>query len=226
MFAYVFSLHQYPSQHCEKRGDCNVYRLLKTTFSTACILAAGLLWMSIVPQQAFAHGFIEKPGSRAALCSEAFGFLNLNCGSVMYEPQSLEAKKGFPHSGPADGQIASAGGLFGGILDQQSENRWFKHIMTGGEHTFTWTYTAPHNTSQWHYYITKKGWDPDKPLKRADFELIGAVPHDGSPASRNLSHHIYIPEDRLGYHVILAVWDVADTENAFYQVIDVDLVNK
>ncbi|RCK09757.1 hypothetical protein DT075_35190 [Bacillus licheniformis] len=65
----------------------------------------------IVPQQAFAHGFIEKPGSRAALCSEAFGFLNLNCGSVMYEPQSLEAKKGFPHSGPADGQIASAGGL-------------------------------------------------------------------------------------------------------------------
>ncbi|MED1749733.1 lytic polysaccharide monooxygenase [Bacillus zhangzhouensis] len=182
--------------------------------------------MSIVPQQAFAHGFIEKPGSRAALCSEAFGFLNLNCGSVMYEPQSLEAKKGFPHSGPADGQIASAGGLFGGILDQQSENRWFKHIMTGGEHTFTWTYTAPHNTSQWHYYITKKGWDPDKPLKRADFELIGAVPHDGSPASRNLSHHIYIPEDRLGYHVILAVWDVADTENAFYQVIDVDLVNK
>ena len=52
-------------------------------------------------------------------------------------------RKGFPHSGPADGQIASAGGLFGGILDQQSENRWFKHIMTGGEHTFTWTYTAP-----------------------------------------------------------------------------------
>lgn len=95
MAAYVFFLHQNPSQHCEKRGDCNVYRLPKTTFSTAFILAAGLLWMSIVPQQAFAHGFIEKPGSRAALCSEAFGFLNLNCGSVMYEPQSLEAKKGF-----------------------------------------------------------------------------------------------------------------------------------
>ena len=72
--------------------------------------------MSIIPQHAFAHGFVEKPGSRAALCSEAYGLLNLNCGSVMYEPQSLEAKKGFPHDGPADGQIASAGGLFGGIF--------------------------------------------------------------------------------------------------------------
>ena len=27
----------------------------------------------------------------------------------------------------------------------------------------------------------------------------------------------------LGYHVILAVWDVADTANAFYNVIDVDV---
>lgn len=30
---------------------------------------------------------------------------------------------------------------------------------------------------------------------------------------------------RNGYHVILAVWDVADTSNAFYNVIDVNLVN-
>ncbi len=31
--------------------------------------------------------------------------------------------------------------------------------------------------------------------------------------------------DRSGYHVILAVWDVADTANAFYNVIDVNLIN-
>ncbi|WP_321158336.1 lytic polysaccharide monooxygenase, partial [Providencia stuartii] len=34
-----------------------------------------------------------------------------------------------------------------------------------------------------------------------------------------------IPTDREGYHVILAIWDVADTNNAFYQVIDVNLSN-
>ena len=34
-----------------------------------------------------------------------------------------------------------------------------------------------------------------------------------------------MPTDRSGYHVILAVWDVADTANAFYNVIDVNLIN-
>ncbi|MEN1939018.1 lytic polysaccharide monooxygenase [Paenibacillus sp. 102] len=179
----------------------------------------------IMPQNASAHGFVEKPGSRAALCSQPYGALNLNCGSIMYEPQSLEAPKGFPQGGPVDGKIASAGGKFDGILDQQTSNRWFKNTINGGENTFTWKYTAPHLTSQWHYYITKKGWDPNKPLARADFEPIGTVKHDGSAASNNLSHKINVPTDRSGYHVILAVWDVADTANAFYNVIDVNLVN-
>ncbi|MGQ0416456.1 fibronectin type III domain-containing protein, partial [Bacillus sp. HC-TM] len=41
----------------------------------------------------------------------------------------------------------------------------------------------------------------------------------------NLTHKINVPTDRSGYHVILAVWDVADTANAFYNVIDVNLIN-
>jgi chitin-binding protein len=49
--------------------------------------------------------------------------------------------------------------------------------------------------------------------------------HDGSAASNNLTHEINVPTDRNGYHVILGVWDVADTPNAFYNVIDVNLIN-
>ncbi|PFM57475.1 chitin-binding protein [Bacillus cereus] len=191
----------------------------------AVALTAGIIGTTLIPQNAYAHGFVEKPGSRSALCSQTYGALNVNCGSVMYEPQSLEAPKGFPQGGPVDGQIASAGGKFDGILDQQTANRWFKNTITGGEYAFTWKYTAPHLTSQWHYYITKKNWNPNKPLTRADFELIGTVQHDGSAASNNLTHKINVPTDRSGYHVILAVWDVADTANAFYNVIDVNLVN-
>ncbi|KXY29346.1 chitin-binding protein [Bacillus cereus] len=191
----------------------------------AVALTAGIISTTLIPQNAYAHGFVEKPGSRSALCSPTYGALNVNCGSVMYEPQSLEAPKGFPQGGPVDGQIASAGGKFGGILDQQTENRWFKNTITGGENTFTWKYTAPHLTSKWHYYITKKGWNPNKALTRADFEPIGTVQHDGSAASNNLTHKINVPTDRSGYHVILAVWDVADTANAFYNVIDVNLIN-
>ncbi|MGE8055833.1 lytic polysaccharide monooxygenase [Bacillus mycoides] len=191
----------------------------------AVALTAGIIGTTLIPQNAYAHGFVEKPGSRSALCSPTYGALNVNCGSVMYEPQSLEAPKGFPQGGPVDGQIASAGGKFGGILDQQTANRWFKNTITGGENTFTWKYTAPHLTSKWHYYITKKGWNPNKALTRADFEPMGTVQHDGSAASNNITHKINVPTDRSGYHVILAVWDVADTANAFYNVIDVNLIN-
>lgn len=191
---------------------------------SATILAAGIIGISMAPN-AYAHGFVEKPASRAALCTQNYGALNLMCGNVMYEPQSLEAPKGFPQSGPADGKIASAGGLFGGILDQQTADRWFKNTITGGLNTFTWKYTAPHLTSKWHYYITKSGWNPNKPLTRADLELIGTVEHNGSAASNNLTHTINVPTDRSGYHIILAVWDVADTSNAFYSAIDVNLVN-
>ncbi|PKJ54132.1 lytic polysaccharide monooxygenase [Bacillus sp. SN10] len=191
----------------------------------AVALTAGIIGTTLIPQNAYAHGFVEKPGSRSALCSPTYGALNVNCGSVMYEPQSLEAPKGFPQGGPIDGQIASAGGKFGGILDQQTADRWFKNTITGGENTFTWKYTAPHLTSKWHYYITKKGWNPNKALTRTDFEPIGTVQHDGSAASNHLTHKINVPTDRSGYHVILAVWDVADTANAFYNVIDVNLIN-
>ncbi|KUF28766.1 MULTISPECIES: lytic polysaccharide monooxygenase [unclassified Lysinibacillus] len=191
---------------------------------SAAILAAGIMGISMAPN-AYAHGFVEKPASRAALCSQNYGALNLMCGNIMYEPQSLEAPKGFPQSGPADGKIASAGGLFDGILDQQTADRWFKNTITGGSNTFTWKYTAPHLTSKWHYYITKKGWNPNKPFNRADLELIATVEHNGSAASNNLTHTINVPTDRSGYHIILAVWDVADTSNAFYNVIDVNLVN-
>ncbi|PGH78289.1 chitin-binding protein [Bacillus thuringiensis] len=191
----------------------------------AVALTAGIIGTTLIPQNAYAHGFVEKPGSRSALCSPTYGALNVNCGSVMYEPQSLEAPKGFPQGGPLDGQIASAGGKFGGILDQQTADRWFKNTITGGENTFTWKYTVPHLTSKWHYYITKKGWNPNKALTRADFEPIGTVQHDGSAASNNITHKINVPIDHSGYHVILAVWDVADTANAFYNVIDVNLIN-
>ncbi|WP_144467109.1 lytic polysaccharide monooxygenase [Bacillus toyonensis] len=191
----------------------------------AVALTAGIIGTTLIPQNAYAHGFVEKPGSRSALCSPTYGALNVNCGSVMYEPQSLEAPKGFPQAGPVDGQIASAGGKFGGILDQQTADRWFKNTITGGENTFTWKFTAPHLTSKWHYYITKIGWNPNKALTRADFEPIGTVQHDGSAASNNVAHKINVPTDRSGYHVILAVWDVVDTANAFYNVIDVNLIN-
>lgn len=183
--------------------------------------AAALMLASIATAGAAnAHGYVTGPESRAAACKLG---LNTDCGSIVYEPQSLEAPKGFPASGPVDGQIASAGGQFGGKLDEQSPDRWYKNEMSTGPQTFSWTFTAPHKTAQWRYYITKQGWDQSAPLTRDALEEIAVINHDGSAASNNPSHVVDIPSDRDGYHVVLAVWDVADTVNAFYNVIDVDI---
>ena len=41
--------------------------------------------------------------------------------------------------------------------------------------------------------------------------------------SNPTQHPITLP-NKSGYHVILAVWEVADTWYAFYQAIDVDFI--
>ncbi|MGQ0417261.1 lytic polysaccharide monooxygenase, partial [Bacillus sp. HC-TM] len=75
------------------------------------------------------------------------------------------------------------------------------------------------------YYITKKGWNPNKPLTRSDLDLVPFyVKNDGGARpGTTVTHEANVPTDRSGYHLILAVWEIADTGNAFYQVIDVNL---
>lgn len=182
--------------------------------------------------QVDAHGYVETPAARGyqgSLDKNTIGWgpAMEKYGMVITNPQSLEYDKGFPQAGPADGRIASAQGGKGQItdfvMDSTGANRWTKQDIKTGVNTFSWHYTAPHSTTKWHYYMTKVGWNPEKPLARADFDFIGEVKHDGSAASNNKSHQIVVPENRSGYHVILAVWDVADTANAFYNVIDVNV---
>lgn len=180
------------------------------------LVGGGLTVVAATP--ASAHGYVN-----GTVVARAAATQNTDRGAVANEPQSLEAPKGFPESGPADGKLASAGGLFGGVLDQQTAARWWKNPVSAGPLTVTWQYTAPHRTSQWRYYLTKPGWNPNAPLTRSEFELIATVPHDGGAASTRPAHTITIPADRSGYHILYAIRDVADTTNAFYNTIDLDV---
>src|SRR5699024_11964644 len=74
-------------------------------------------------------------------------------------------------------------------------------------------------TDNWYYYVTAEDWDPTTPVKRSDLELFCSYADQGARPDFSVSHDCEIP-DREGYHVILAYWEVADTANAFYQVID------
>ncbi|WP_079241144.1 lytic polysaccharide monooxygenase [Chryseobacterium indologenes] len=179
-----------------------------------------------------AHGYVMSPASRGYQGSLDKATLGYSAafsiyGSIINEPGSLEAPKGFPALGPADGKIASANGSIGGdtTLDIQTADRWKKTNITTGVNAFIWKYLAYHATAKWHYYMTKQGWNPNQPLSRQDLELIGTITHNGTPPQDNVSHQITVPANRTGYHIILAVWDVADTTNAFYNVIDVNVTS-
>ena len=188
------------------------------------LVAGGIMLVMFVVTLLFsgtvlAHGYIDSPSSRADLCAKK---VNKNCGFIIYEPQSLEAYKGFPAAGPADGKIASANGAFP-ELDQQSATRWSKVNITPGTTTFHWTIEANHATTSWKYYITKQDWNPNAPLSRASFDLTPFcnVDYKGKQPPHSYSDTCNVPS-RTGYQVILAVWEIADTANAFYNVIDVD----
>lgn len=180
------------------------------------------LGLSIITFQALSHGYISQPESRSYLCKTGD---NTGCGAVQWEPQSVEGSDGFPQAGVADGELAAGGISHFSELNQSGTTRWHKTPLNTGWNTFSWHFTANHVTQDWRYFITKPGWNPEQALTRDAFELAPFCAHSGNlqrPAV-DTSHQCYIPDDRQGYHVILGVWDVGDTANSFYQVIDVEL---
>ncbi|MBP2001501.1 chitin-binding protein [Paenibacillus shirakamiensis] len=189
---------------------------------TAALALMGAVLMLVFAGSASAHGYIESPGSRSALCAQG---INKNCGSIQYEPQSVEGVGNFPTAGVPDGNLAGVGKY--PELEEQSADRWTKITMNGGKNTFQWKLTALHATKEWKYYITKKGWDQSKPLTRAQLDLTPFcyINDKGARPNATVTHECNVPTDRSGYNIILAVWEIADTGNAFYQVVDVNLVN-
>ncbi|MEU1449202.1 lytic polysaccharide monooxygenase [Streptomyces mirabilis] len=86
-------------------------------------------------------------------------------------------------------------------------------------------------------HLLRPHWDPSAPLSRDQFEPepfatykpYGDIPHWEMPDAStdpNLDkpHTIRLPE-RSGYHVVLGVWEVADTGHAFYQVMDANFTH-
>lgn len=168
--------------------------------------------------QAFSHGYISAPESRNLLCRSGG---NSACGAIQWEPQSLEAPSGWPERGPLDGQIASAGLAQFSPLDEQTASRWSKRSVSGGPISFSWTFTANHVSKGWRYYITKPGWNPNLRLSRASFEAQPFCQADGGMRQppKLLTHQCQLPA-RTGYQLVLGVWEVGDTPNSFYNLVD------
>ncbi|MFD3842999.1 lytic polysaccharide monooxygenase [Streptomyces sp. NPDC058642] len=170
------------------------------------------------------HGYTDLPVSRQKLCQNG---TVTNCGDIQWEPQSVEGTKGFPGSGPADGTICSGGhSRFSQLSSPRapSGGAWPTTKVTGGQsYTFRWQFTARHATTDFKYYVTKAGWNQNHNLARSDLNLTPflTVPYNSQQPPATLSHSGTLPSGLSGHHVILAVWTIADTGNAFYACSDV-----
>ncbi|MDA1365229.1 chitin-binding protein [Glycomyces algeriensis] len=169
---------------------------------------------------AWGHGYTSNPPSRSALC--ASGAVS-NCGAISYEPQSVEGPKGFPAAGPADGAICSGGHAEFAELDDPRGGDWPTTAVSAGTRTFTWTMTAAHATATFDYYLTNDRYDPAKPLTRGmlDLKPFASFQMGGARPDHTMHHTVTLPA-RSGQHLVLGVWNIADTVNAFYSCIDVD----
>ncbi|MES9807793.1 lytic polysaccharide monooxygenase auxiliary activity family 9 protein [Streptomyces cinereoruber] len=166
------------------------------------------------------HGYTDSPVSRQQLCGN--GTVR-GCGQIQWEPPSVEGPKGFPARGPVDGTICAGGNGRFSELDDPRGGNWPATALTAGRnHTFVWRITARHATTDFRYYVTKDGWDPTKPLTRADLDPqpFLTVPFGGQRPGSTVTHTGVLPQ-KSGRHLILGVWSVADTGNAFYACSDV-----
>ena len=173
------------------------------------------LCVLLCASQVYGHGHVVTPPSRVELCKTGG---NANCGQIVWEPYSVEGPDGWP----ADGTIAAGGGHSRfPELNVQTATRWERVAVSSGPTKFAWKFLVNHVTKDYKYYITRVGWDVAAPLTRATFETAPFCVVDGGmtepPA---LDEHTCNVPTREGYHIILSVWDVGDTSNSFFNVID------
>ncbi|GAA0427393.1 lytic polysaccharide monooxygenase auxiliary activity family 9 protein [Streptomyces luteireticuli] len=190
----------------------------------AVIVGLGVACVSLLSTgSAGAHGYTDAPTSRQQFCAN--GTVR-DCGEIQWEPQSVEGPKGFPGGGPADGTLCAGGNGRFAELDDPRGGQWPATDLTAGRSTtFRWRLTARHATTDFSYYLTNDHYDPTRPLTRADLDPqpFLTVPYDGRTPDATVTHQGTVPAGRTGRQLILAVWTIADTGNAFYACSDVRL---
>ncbi len=162
-------------------------------------LAAGVatvpaLLVAIPAGTANAHGYISSPASRQAQC----GAKTIPCGSIQWEPQSVEGPKG----------LMSCNGGVGRFAELNDDNKGWAVQNISRNSTFRWTITAAHRTSSWEYFV--------------DGQLVQSNPGNGVAPPLG-THTQQVNLQRTGRHKILARWNIYDTANAFYVCIDANI---
>lgn len=170
---------------------------MKNKKRLAAVIGAGiapLVAVSLPATSASAHGYISSPPSRQAQCAAG----TVSCGSIKYEPQSVEGPKG----------LMSCSGGNAAFAELDNDSKGWKVTPVSRTTSFNWQLTARHATSTWQYYAGGR--------KIAEFNDNGAQP------GATVTHQVNFGS-LTGRQKVLAVWNIADTANAFYACVDVNV---
>jgi len=198
------------------------------------------------------HGRVTSPASRGSVAVELgllgnwqvnemeggknFPALMAGPFPVPYETDSVSVVP------PADGHILSGGKVDArDCLNFTNEEMSLKlnqpftwpmlNVDPGQTFNVTWEYTAAHVTRGYNWFITRDGWNPKQRISRAQLEptsffddFYTQVPYYSHSAEMKakVNHEVTLPGNKKGHHVIVLMWIVANTGNAFYQAFDVD----
>ncbi len=144
---------------------------------------------------ASAHGYISSPPSRQADCASG---AVANCGDIVYEPQSVEAPKG--------STLCNGGGSRFAVLNDNTRN--WPATTVGQTVTFNWVITARHSTATWEYFIGST--------------LLASFDDNGAQPGATKQHTVGM-KGFTGRQTVLARWNIADTANAFYSCVDLNI---
>ncbi|RVX40994.1 chitin binding protein [Nonomuraea polychroma] len=142
---------------------------------------------------AWAHGYVLSPPSRQANCHQG---KVPNCGPIIYEPQSVEGPKG----------LRSCHANLSRFAQLSDESKPWPVTSVGRTVTFRWTFTAPHRTSNYEYYI-------------GNTRVASFSGNNQPPPMSGVSHTVNFG-GFSGRQKVLAIWNIGDTANAFYSCID------
>src|SRR5690606_18207412 len=173
-------------------------RPTKTRRRTAAVTAglglAPLIAVMLPATAAHAHGYVSAPPSRQAQCAQG----DVDCGAIRCEPPSGGAPK---RRRSRRGRTAR----FGELDDDGA--RW-QAARVGKPVTWTWTFPAPHRTRDYEYYVGGR--------------RVAVTDGGGRQPPATVSHTVDLG-GVSGRQKVLAVWNIADTANAFYACVDLEV---
>ncbi|MEU9115586.1 lytic polysaccharide monooxygenase [Streptomyces sp. NPDC048483] len=180
---------------------------------------------------AAAHGSMSDPVSRVSACY-AEGPESPKSAACKAAVQASGAQAFYDWNGVRDGNAGGEsktkipdGKLCSGGDDKYKgldlpRADWPSSKLQAGKHTFHYRATAPHKGS-FELYLTKKGYDPTKPLKWSDLEdKPFAKVTDPTLTNGEYVFDGKVPA-RSGRHLVYSIWQRSDSPEAFYTCSDV-----